>query len=72
LGDNYGLIANPVGSINIAVNDSNYHYLTVISPSKFNDARQFAMRLTSTNNTSAVFTVNEYPGYSHVFQFKFK
>jgi hypothetical protein len=72
LGAKCGLIASPVGSINIGVTDTNYHYLTVISPSKFNDPRQFTMRLTSTNNTSATYAVNEYPGYSHIFQFKFK
>jgi hypothetical protein len=72
LGEKYGLAANPVGSINIGVIDTNYHYLTVVSPSRFNDPRQFTIRLTSTNNTSAAYAVNEYPGYSHVFQFKFK
>ena len=66
LGQNYGLIANPTASINIGVGDTNYHYLTVVSPSKFNDPRNFTMRLTSTNNTSATFAINEYPGYCHV------
>jgi hypothetical protein len=72
LGDNYGLIANPVGSINIGVGDTNYHYLTVISPAKFNNPRQFTISIISTNNTSAAFTINENPGYSHVFQFMFR
>jgi hypothetical protein len=72
LGQNYGLSANPIGSIAISVADTNFHYLTVISPSRFNNPRHFTMRLTSTNNTSAIFTVNEYPGYSHVFQFLFR
>ena len=71
-GTNYGVIANPLASIYISVTDTNYHYLTVVSPAQFNNPRQFTMRLTSTNNTSAKFAVNEPNGYSHVFQFLFK
>ncbi len=72
LGANRGLSANPAGSINISVTDTNFHFLTVVSPDQFNNPRQFTMRLTSTNNKSAAFTVNESPGLSHVFQFLFK
>jgi hypothetical protein len=72
LGSNYGLSAGTIGSINISVTDTNYHYLTVMSPDQFNNARQFTLRLTSTNNTSASYPVNESPGYSHVFQFLFR
>jgi hypothetical protein len=72
LGANDGLTANPTASINIGVGDTNYHYVTVISPSRFNNPNQFTMRLTAANNTSAVFNINEYPGYSHVFQFRFQ
>ena len=72
MGANDGMAASPIASINIGVNDNNFHYLTVVSPARFNEPRQFAMRLTSTNNTSAVFQINEYPGYSHIFQFMFR
>jgi predicted Zn-dependent protease len=72
LGTNLGMTAIPLCSLKIGVTDTNYHFLTVVSPDQFNDARQFAMRLTSTNNTSAVFNVNENPGLSHVFQFLFQ
>jgi hypothetical protein len=72
LGANDGLSGSPAGSINIGVNDANYHFLTVVSPSQFNNARQFTLRLASTNNTVASYAVNEPYGYSHVFQFKFK
>jgi hypothetical protein len=72
LGANHGLAASPVGSISIGVSDTNYHFLTVVSPAQFNNPRKFAMRLTSTNNTSAVFIVNESLGYSHNFQFLFR
>jgi hypothetical protein len=54
------------------VTDTNYHFLTVVSPAQFNNPRQFTMRLTSTNNTSASFAVNESPGLSHTFQFLFR
>jgi hypothetical protein len=72
LGMNFGIMANPVASINISVTDTNFHYLTVTSPSQFNNARQFTLRLTSTSNTPAVYNVNENPGYSDIFQFKFR
>jgi FlgD Ig-like domain len=72
LGTIDGLLGSPLGSININPVDDNYHYLTVISPSVFNDARNFAMTLTCTNGTTASYTVKENPGLSHVFQFLFK
>jgi hypothetical protein len=72
LGTKNGISAGPLASINISVTDTNFHYLTVVSPAQFNNARQFTMRLTSTNNTSASFSVNENPGLSHVFQFLFR
>jgi hypothetical protein len=72
LGANRGLNASPVGSMNISVTDTNYHFLTVVSPAQFNNPRQFIMRLASTNNTSASYAVNESPGLSHTFQFLFK
>jgi len=72
LGATEGWVANPVGSIGIEVNDTNFHSLTVISPAQIGYPRQFTMRLISTNNTSAAFAVNESIGYSHVFQFLFR
>jgi hypothetical protein len=72
LGVTDGYVANPLASISIGVNDTNYHFLTVISPAQFNNPRYFTLRLTSTNNTSASFNVNEPMGYSHVFQFLFR
>ena len=72
LGANDGAEASPVGSFAISVSDTNFHCLTVISPARFSDPRKFTLRLTSTNNTSAVFPVNESIGYSHTFQFLFR
>jgi hypothetical protein len=72
LTSNHGMIASPVGSLGISVTDTNYHFLTVVSPAQFNNPRQFNLRLTAANNTSAVYTVNENFGYSHTFQFLFK
>jgi hypothetical protein len=69
---NNGLVANGYGYLYFGATDNNYHYLTVVSPSQFNNARQFTLGVTSTNNTSAVYTINEGPGLSHVFQFLFK
>ncbi len=68
---NHGLIANPVGTINIGAGDTNYHYLTVISPAQYNYSRIFKLGITSTNGNSAQYSANEYFGYSHVFQFLF-
>ena len=59
LGANEGVTANPAASIYIAVTDTNFHYLTVVSPAQFNNPRKFTMRLTSTNNTSAAYAGNE-------------
>ncbi|MGO8701861.1 MAG: Ig-like domain repeat protein [Limisphaerales bacterium] len=71
LGLNNGIIAGPKASMSIAVSDTNFHYLTVISPAQYNNPRVFTLELTSTNNTSAVYTLDEAPGLSHVFQFLF-
>jgi hypothetical protein len=72
LGTNAGLVANPVGTFEIGVNDDNYHFLTVASPAKFNDPRKFTLGITSTNGTSAQYSVNELHGNSRLFQFLFK
>ncbi len=73
LTSNHGIMASPaVCSLYLGVTDTNYHYLTVISPAQFNNPRQFTLRLTAADNTSAAFVVNEPYGYSHTFQFLFK
>ena len=72
VGATEGLDASPIASINIGVSDTNFHYLTVVSPAQFNNGRLFNMRLTSANNASASFAINENPGYSHIFQYLFR
>jgi hypothetical protein len=72
LGTNSGLSASPVGSINIGVNDSNFHFLTVVSPAKSTAPRYFTLGIISTNGTSAQYSVAESFGYNHTFQFEFK
>jgi hypothetical protein len=72
LGTNMGLFADPVGTINIAVSDSNFHVLTVISPSYSANSRLFTLGVISTNGTSAQYSVSEGYGYSHAFQFLFR
>jgi len=72
LGSSNGWTANPIGTVSINVSDTNYHYLTVVSPSEFNYARSFTLSLNSTNGNSVSFPINESPGLSHVFQFLFK
>jgi len=72
LGTNYGIAGNPLGTVTIAPHDSGFHYLTVISPAQFNNARHFTMRLTSTNSVSAAFRVDEDFGLSHVYQFLYR
>jgi hypothetical protein len=67
-----GISGNPRGSIGISASDTNFHYLTVVSPAEFADTRSFTMTLSSTNGLSASYPVNEKFGYSHVFQFIFK
>jgi hypothetical protein len=71
-GTNWGLSTSSLGTMNIAVSDTNFHYLTVVSPAKFNDARKFTMSITSTNGAAAQISINESVGYSHIFQFLFK
>jgi hypothetical protein len=72
LGSDRGLTANPVGTIEIKVKDNNFHFLTVVSPSKFRDARKFTMGIVSTDGTSAAYSINEAQGNSHILQFLFK
>jgi hypothetical protein len=72
LGVNCGWAAsNALASLNILVSDTNFHFLTVVSPAQYNNPRQFSLQLTSTNGASAVYNVNESIGYSHVFQYLF-
>ena len=68
----YGLNANSSGLLTINPPDANFHYVTVYSPAKFTDPRQYTMTLTSTNGDAASYSVNDQPGYSHAFQFLFK
>jgi hypothetical protein len=71
LGSNHGITGSPVGSINVSVNDTNFHVLTVVSPAQFNNGRNFVLRLTSANGGTAAYNVNESEGYSDTFQFLF-
>ena len=72
LGLNWGLEAWPIGTINIGVSDTNFHYLTVISPARFNNPNSYIMQLISTNGATATYTVNEPIGYSDTYQFLFR
>jgi hypothetical protein len=81
LHSNHGMIpgpSSPACSVSLNVSDTNYHVLTVVSPALFNnqtfaaDPRLFTMRLTSFDNSSAAFAVNEAYGYTHTFQYLFK
>ena len=75
LGANCGLTANPYGTITIGVTDTNYHFLTVVSPDQFNNWRLCTLSLISSNNlgvTCVSYPQCEYPGLSHTFQFLFR
>jgi hypothetical protein len=65
-----GLSASPIGSINIAVSDSNFHYLTVVSPSTYGSPRLFTLGVISTNGASAQYSIND--ANTHTFQFLFR
>ena len=56
------------------MHDTNYHFLSVISPAEFNYSRSFNLGIWPllTNGSSAEYSVNEHYGYSHVFQFLFQ
>jgi hypothetical protein len=71
----YGLAGNPNMSVGIHVTDTNFHFLTVISPAQFSNTRTFTMSLVSSNSSSAQFTEAEnalITGYNDVFQFVFR
>lgn len=68
----YGWATKLRASISIGVGDTNYHYLTVVSPAFYEDPRVFTLQLTSTNGASAEYNVNETNGCSHVFQYLFR
>ena len=38
-----GMVANPLASVSIGVSDTNFHYLTVVSPAEFNYPRIFSL-----------------------------
>ena len=67
-----GWQGNPAGNITLNVPDTNYHFLTVLSPDIYNDNRAFLISLISTNGTSAQYSVNDTEGNSYMFQFLFK
>jgi hypothetical protein len=69
---NHGISPNPVGTLNISVTDTNFHYMTIVSPDQFDYARKFTMSIASTNGTSVQYAINENPGLSHVFQYMFR
>jgi hypothetical protein len=58
--------------LNISVTDTNFHYMTIVSPSEFNNARKFTFAIASTNGNTVQYAINENPGLSHVFQFMFR
>jgi len=66
--------ANPTGVIGIQLPEgTNYHYLTILCPPKFNNARTFTATLASTNGDSAAYTVNDAAvGGGHFLQWLFK
>jgi FlgD Ig-like domain/Fibronectin type III domain len=72
LGTNQALVANPVGTINIGVSDTSFHFLTVVSPEISDGHRGYTITLSSTNGASANYDVNESPGWTHTFQFLFR
>jgi hypothetical protein len=71
-GANYGLAANPVGTINIDAPSGKFHWLTVVSPARFSDPRKFILSLISANRGTASYEVDEGVGFSHIFQFLFR
>jgi len=64
LGLKNGLIASPIASISITVSDTNFHYLTIVSPAQFNNPRVFTIQ-PPRHSGSAAYTLNENPGLSH-------
>ena len=60
------------GNFKIQAGDTNYHYLTFVSPPQFQNGRSFCLQMVSTNNASATYQVNEPHGYFHLFQFLFR
>ncbi len=73
-GSRFGLFANPVGTININVSDSNFHYVTVFCPVRFDDPRTYTVKLTPQGASTPVASqsVNSPAGFSSNFQFLFK
>ena len=67
-----GMIASPVATLLFSTGDTNYHYLTVVSPAQFDNPRNFTLALISTNGTSAQYVIHEAHGLQHIYQFMFK
>jgi hypothetical protein len=72
------LMANPVGQILITPSDTQWHYVTVMSPSRSTNSRAFSISLAPSDGSSAAstYTVNDtettQSGVSRVFQFLFR
>jgi hypothetical protein len=64
---------NATASLTINVSDTQVHHLTVVSPDRYSDLRDFTIKLTGQNSHKAFYTVNEArkAGKTHVFQFEF-
>ena len=64
------------GTISVLVTDTNWHYLTVFCPSRFNSERTYTVKLASQEQSSQVVThtvdTGMRAGYSQVFQFLFR
>jgi fibronectin type 3 domain-containing protein len=64
------------GTISVLVSDTNWHYMTVFSPSRFNSPRTYTVKLASQEHSSQVVThtvdTGIRAGYSQVFQFLFR
>jgi FlgD Ig-like domain len=55
----WAIYPNPTGYIYVHPSDTNYHVLTITSPSESTSARTYSMTLTATNGDAATYAVNE-------------
>lgn len=67
-----GAETTSTGTFKINAGDTNYHYVTFVSPSKAQGGRSFYLQMVSTNNASATWLINEPQGYFHLCQFLFR
>lgn len=70
-GADEGIEANHTGTMDIKVPDNDWHYLTLVSPARFNDPRTFSVTLNSGAHTAS-YSVNETVGQNHTFQWLFQ